>query len=140
MKTHIFTSSKYSTCNYHLTLQNPIFIPMLVRSAVLNKDLGAVEKRLYHLTKTKFPRETDVAAVIIGLLVEGGDVLQMDEIADILERMLHTSSGTESGGKAISEMLPTAVAVRSLYSSCFKYTEPPIQSIIDYGGNFDQIN
>ena len=82
---------------------------MLVRSAVLNKDLAAVEKMLYHLTKTKFPPETDVSAVIIGLLVEGGDVLQMDEIAGILERMLHACSGIESGGKVISEILSTAV-------------------------------
>ena len=71
---------------------------MLVRSAILDEDLSALKKIFNRLTETKVTGEMDVSAVIIGLLVEGGDVLQMNEIADLLERMLNACSGTDSGG------------------------------------------
>ena len=71
---------------------------MLVRSAVLDKDMEAAEKMLTHLTETKITGEPDVSAAMIGFLVEGGDVLQIGEIADVLERML---AGTESGERFI---------------------------------------
>lgn len=94
-------------------MQNPIFMPMLVRLALLDKDLAAVEKILILLTKTKYTGETDVSAAIIGLLVEGGGILQMGEIADVLERMmLHACWGTESGRTFISE---------SMWKSYYKY-------------------
>ena len=73
-----------------------------MRAAVLDKDLAAVEKLLNRLTKSKDVSETDPYAAIVSLLIESGDVLVMNDIADLLERMMYARSGTESGGTFIT--------------------------------------
>jgi len=85
--------------------ENPLFLPILVRAAVLDKDLAAVEKLLNRLTKSKDVSETDPYAAIVGLLIESGDVLVMNDIADLLERMMYARSGTESGAFELTVQL-----------------------------------
>ena len=82
-----------------------------MRAAVLDKDLAAVEKLLNRLTKSKDVSETDPYAAIVGLLIESGDVLVMNDIADLLERMMYARSGTESGGTFITDTFERASAV-----------------------------
>ena len=82
-----------------------------MRAAVLDKDLAAVEKLLNRLTKSKDVSETDPYAAIVGLLIESGDVLVMNDIADLLERMMYARSGTESGGTFITDTFERASAI-----------------------------
>ena len=72
-------------------------MPILLRLAVQEKDMVTVKNILINLAETRFASETDAPGAIIGFLVEGGDIWQMSEIAEVLEKVLDSCSGVQSG-------------------------------------------
>ena len=72
-------------------------MPILVRLAVQEKDLVTVEKILIHLAGARYTIQTDTPGAIVGFLVEGGDILQMSEITEVLQKVLDSCSGLQSG-------------------------------------------
>ena len=92
-----------------------------MRAAVLDKDLATVEKLLNRLTKSKDVSETHPYAAIVGLLIESGDLLVMNDIANLLERMMYARSGTESGGTFITDTFERASAVMYACLACIRW-------------------
>jgi hypothetical protein len=68
------------------TLQNSVFAPILLRLAAREKNFESAEKLIAHVADTK--DAVDCGRALLGFFLEGSSVMQMSDMARMLEKLL----------------------------------------------------